>query len=103
MGRTRIDRALANVAFTVKLAPDDRRFLDEQKRTLRRQAVADVVRDFAHGLRTLCDLPDYQVARLRRDMADRQLTVLAYFKELLARRYESLAREDLGARSEVQQ
>jgi len=82
-----------DVNFSVKLAQDDMSFLERLKDQLGYAAIADVLRDIVEALRTTFGLPLYQAERLQQDMAARKMNVIQYLQELLARRYEELARD----------
>ena len=84
---------LKDINFSVKLSPEDMKYLDETKTAWGKTAIADVVREAVLAMRTLYSLPAYQAERLRQDMQARNLNLIQYVQELLARRYEELAKE----------
>ncbi len=93
MGRPPTDPDKKLVGFNVRLSPPQLAFLDEQKAKLDVTFAGDVIREMVEGFRTFFGLPAYQVELLRKDMASRKLTLIAYVQELLARRYEHLNQE----------
>jgi len=96
MPRPKTPEDRKDVNFSVKLAPDQLRFLEAMKDELGHKAVADVVRDMVESFRTTFSLPQYQAERLKADMADRGMTSWQYLQELLARRYEELSKATQG-------
>jgi hypothetical protein len=99
MGRPPTDPDKKMLGFTVKLTPQQFKFLEEQRAELDVQFGADVVREIVEGLRTWFSLPAYQVHVLQKDMASRKLDWIGYLQELLARRYERIQQE--GAKSKT--
>ncbi len=88
-----------DINFSVKLSPTDMAYLDSLKEDLNHVAIADAVRDLVAAFRTTFSLPVYQAERLAEDMKARDLNMLQYIQELLARRYEELAKEPPAAKS----
>ena len=82
-----------DINFSVKLSPTDMAYLDELKEQLGHVAIADAVRDLVEAFRTTFSLPVYQTERLKQDMEGRGINTLQYLQELLAKRYEELAKE----------
>jgi len=82
-----------DINYSVKLSPTDMTFLDSLKEQLGHVAIADAVRDIVVAFRTTFSLPLYQAERLQQDMNARRLNLIQYLQELLARRYEELAKE----------
>ncbi len=95
MARTPLPEDRKELQLTVKTSVENRKFLQELAEEMPGSGyVAEVVREIFESLRTLCGLPEYQASRLRKEMAAKKLHVLNYLKELLAKRYEELKRED---------
>ena len=85
-------RSRYGTSFSVKLSPADMAFLDDLRLVLGKNTLADALRDGLGAFRTLFALPSYQVERLRVDMQTRGLNRMQYVQELLAQKYQQLAR-----------
>jgi hypothetical protein len=93
MPRTPAERV--DLSFTLRLPPEDMKFLEERRKELEANANAEALRDVIRSLRTRFALPAFMVDRLERDRKERGLTLMDYIKELLALRYQELAKEPL--------
>ena len=91
MPRTPAERV--DLSFTLRLPPDDMKFLEERRKELEANANAEALRDVIRNLRTCFGLPAFMVDRLERDRKERGLNLMDYLKELLAIRYQELPRE----------
>ena len=91
MPRTPAERI--DLSFTLRLPPDDMKFLEERKKELEANANAEALRDVIRNLRTRFGLPAFMVDRLERDREERDLSLIDYLKELLALRYQELPKE----------
>lgn len=89
MPRTPAERI--DLSFTLRLPPDDMKFLEQRKKELEANANAEALRDVIKNLRTWFGLPAFMVDRLERERKERELTLIDYIKELLALRYQQLA------------
>ena len=76
----------------MKLPPADITFLEELRLARDKKTLADALRDGIIAFRTLFNLPVYQAERLQVEMQARGLTRVEYIQELLARKYQNLAR-----------
>ncbi len=93
MPRTPAERI--DLSFTLRLPPDDMKFLEERRKELEANANAEALRDVIKNLRTRFGLPAFMVERLERDRKERDLSLIDYLKELLALRYQELAKEPI--------
>jgi|GEM_PF-5132184 len=71
------------------------KFLEERRKELEANANAEALRDIIKNLRTRFGLPAFMLDRLERDRKERGLNLIDYIKELLALRYQELAREPI--------
>src|SRR6266851_8107493 len=97
MPRTPAERV--DLSFTLRLPPDDMKFLEERRKELEANANAEALRDVIRNLRTCFGLPAFMVDRLERDRKERGLSLMDYLKELLAMRYQELPREPVSRTS----
>ncbi len=97
MPRTPAERI--DLSFTLRLPPDDMKFLEERRKELEANANAEALRDVIKNLRTRFGLPAFMVERLERDRKERDLSLIDYLKELLAMRYQELAKEPVSRAS----
>ncbi len=95
MPRTPAERV--DLSFTLRLPPDDMKFLEQRRKDLEANANAEALRDVIRNLRTCFGLPAFMVDRLERDRKERGLNLMDYIKELLAMRCQELGKET-GAR-----
>ena len=100
MPRTPAERI--DVSFTLRLPPDDMKFLEQRRKELEANANAEALRDVIRNLRTWFGLPAFMVERLERERKERGLSLIDYMKELLALRYQELAKEPLRGGSSSQ-
>ncbi len=100
MPRTPAERV--DLSFTLRLPPDDMKFLEERRKELEANANAEALRDVIRNLRTCFGLPAFMVDRLERDRKERGLSLMDYLKELLAMRYQELAKEPIRGGSTSQ-
>ncbi len=91
MARTPAERI--DLSFTLRLPPDDMKFLEARKKELDANANAEALRDVIKNLRTRFGLPAFMVDRLEEDRKERGLDLMDYLKELLALRYQQIAKE----------
>src|SRR5262249_26744966 len=91
MPRTPAERI--DLSFTLRLPPDDMKFLEERRKELEANANAEALRDLIKNLRTRFGLPAFMVDRLERDREELGLSLMDYVKELLALRYQELCKE----------
>ncbi len=89
MPRTPAERI--DLSFTLRLPPDDMKFLEQRRKELEANANAEALRDIIKNLRTWFGLPAFMIDRLERERKERDLTLIDYIKELLALRYQQLA------------
>ncbi len=94
MPRTPAERV--DLSFTLRLPPDDMKFLEQRRKELEANANAEALRDVIRNLRTRFGLPAFMVDRLERDRKERGLSLMDYLKELLAMRYQELPREPVS-------
>jgi len=100
MPRTPAERI--DLSFTLRLPPDDMKFLEERRKELEANANAEALRDVIRNLRTCFGLPAFMVDRLDRHRKERGLSLMDYLKELLAMRYQELPREPVSRGSASQ-
>ncbi len=93
MPRTPAERI--DLSFTLRLPPDDMKFLEERRKELEANANAEALRDIIKNLRTRFGLPAFMVDRLERDRKERGLSLIDYIKELLALRCQELLKEPM--------
>ncbi len=100
MPRTPAERI--DLSFTLRLPPEDMKFLEERRKELEANANAEALRDIIKNLRTRFGLPAFMVDRLERDRKEHGLSLIDYIKELLALRCQELLKEPLprGSTSE---
>jgi hypothetical protein len=91
MPRTPAERI--DLSFTLRLPPDDMKFLEERRKELEANANAEALRDVIRNLRTRFGLPAFMVDRLERDRKERGLNLMDYIKELLALRFQEISKE----------
>jgi hypothetical protein len=84
---------------TEKVASTDMKFLEERRKEREANANAEALRDVIRNLRTCFGLPAFMVDRLERDRKERGLSLMDYLKELLAMRYQELAKESVSRAS----
>ena len=65
MPRTPAERV--DLSFTLRLPPDDMKFLEQRRKELAANANAEALRDVIRNLRTCFGLPAFMVDRLERD------------------------------------
>src|SRR5215813_3376705 len=94
MPRTPAERI--DLSFTLRLPPDDMKFLEERRKELEANANAEALRDLIKNLRTHFGLPAFMVDRLERDRKQCALSLMDYIKELLALRYQELVKETVA-------
>ena len=84
--------------FSIRLSPDDLTFVRELRRRDRafgdspRRSLNEVIRTLVTAMRTWFGLPRFMNEALAADMRARGLDLYGYVQDLLARRYEELAR-----------
>jgi hypothetical protein len=100
MPRTPAERI--DLSFTLRLPPDDMKFLEERRRELEANANAEALRDIIKNLRTRFGLPAFMIDRLERDRKERGLSLIDYIKELLALRCQELLKEPLPRSSPLE-
>ena len=100
MPRTPAERI--DLSFTLRLPPEDMKFLEERRKELEANAIAEALRDIIRNLRTRFGLPAFMTDRLEHDRKERALSLMDYIKELLALRYQGLSKEPMprGSSSE---
>jgi hypothetical protein len=91
------------INYSVTLSRAERAFLEELRRERGQSAIAEVLRTLVRNTRDLYGLPISMGERIRADMARRKLGIVEYIQELLALRYEDLARGDSDSGSNPSQ
>jgi hypothetical protein len=80
------------VNFTVKLPPIQLQYLESLAEEWEASTEASALREVLEQFQRWFSLPVYQREALQKDVAERKVNILRYIQELLARRYEELAR-----------
>jgi hypothetical protein len=102
MERMRVGQASSSnknlINFTVKITPSQLHYLASLAETLEASTEASALRELLEQFQRWFHLPPYQREALQKDLADRKNNILRYIQELLARRYEELAKAPAKAK-----
>ena len=90
MSRTTGERK--EVGFSIKMSAEEMAFLETRKTQMNYTSVAEALREFVTAARTWYGLPLFMAERLQAEMESRNLDILSYVREILAKHSEELGR-----------